>query len=158
MTANQSFSNLLVEVGEILSGDVSESREYRFNQEKIELTENLSALVTGTITITRASKDTLVARGDFLAEITAPCHRCLEEARLNLNLQLNQAYELSAPDDEELLPIESNSINLREAFYREMMINLPAKILCREDCRGICPNCGVNLNVAEHKKGCSLVA
>jgi len=146
--------NLRIPVGELLAGEPGKSRDYQIRDTAIGLTDSASALVSGVVTVSRTAKDKVIARGRLEAEAKLPCARCLEETTLNLHLQLEQEYQVIPPQAEELLPIEEGQINLLEAIYREIWVNLPLKILCREDCRGICPECGVNLNKEEHKKEC----
>ena len=139
-------ANLLIPVGELLAGESGKSKVCYLQQESIVLTEDTKAEVSGKITLTKTAKDAVIARGQFRAEITAPCARCLDEAHLSLNLNLEQEYEVSPPADEEVLPIFEGKVNLEKAIYRETLVNLPVKILCQENCRGICAGCGVNLN------------
>lgn len=91
------------------------------------------------------------------------CDRCLEEVVLPTELEVacffehesgaelelgSEAYEVSSTSDDEGLAhfFEGNEINLGPAVWEEIEIAAPGKFLCREDCAGLCPRCGGNLN------------
>ena len=88
----------------------------------------------------------------FEATLAGPCMRCLEHAGSSLTVDAREVDqpgggdELSSPyvDDGELLDIQGWA---RDA----LALTLPAQIVCRDDCRGICALCGKNLNAEPHE-------
>ena len=70
------------------------------------------------------------------------CARCLEEFHRREVRQYHFDFEL-APDME--------YIDLGEEIRQEMILANPRRILCKEDCKGICPKCGTNWNVEKCK-------
>ena len=91
------------------------------------------------------------------AELTfkAPCDRCLSEVEVKLVLKPERFVvppESLDPEDEEvddLSFLEGYQLNTETLLYNEIMENWPAKILCKEDCKGLCLVCGRNLNEGE---------
>jgi uncharacterized protein len=92
----------------------------------------------------------------FEAELAGPCVRCLGPAHRRFSVDAREidqpggGDELSSPyvDDEEELDVR--------AWARDALaLTLPAQITCREDCAGLCPECGRDLNAEphEHEKG-----
>lgn len=85
----------------------------------------------------------------------APCDRCLQEVLVELVLHVERfvlSPENAAEDDEEvddLSFMEGYHLNTETLLYNEILENWPAKILCKEDCKGICTVCGKNLNDGE---------
>lgn len=92
-----------------------------------------------------------------------PCDRCLEDVVVPTVLDVtclfeqgpgtelelgSEAYEVSGTSDDEGLAhcFDGNEINLAPAVWEEIEIEAPGKFLCREDCAGLCPRCGGNLN------------
>lgn len=65
------------------------------------------------------------------------CARCLEP----IEQTWSKVFLFSIPINAQI-----ESIDLAEEIRQETLLNLPRKILCREDCKGICLGCGVNLN------------
>ena len=75
--------------------------------------------------------------GHASTRLSGACGRCLEAAQVELETgELELFVELG---DEEI-------VDITEDIRAELLINLPANLLCSEDCAGLCPVCGVNLN------------
>lgn len=117
----------------------------------------------------------VLLEGRFTGRLAAPCRRCLDEARLELPVRFllnlvpqRQAlpgvedeedaesqdrgsgesagsFELDEADEE---PFDGKQIDLDPIFREQMLLALPMNALCREDCQGLCPQCGQNLNQA----------
>ena len=80
------------------------------------------------------------------------CDRCLEDFETDLSSTYHVVYVSDAPpdgaDEEEVqvLSSEANTIDIGEDVRQYAILSLPQKMLCREDCAGLCPSCGTNLN------------
>jgi uncharacterized protein len=94
-------------------------------------------------------------------ELVGPCWRCLEEARARLAVESEEfAAEGRPPDapfDEDLDSAYVEDLRLDVAGWARDAIAeaVPATILCREGCAGLCPTCGANLNAGDC--GCVVV-
>ena len=86
--------------------------------------------------ITRV-ENTVLAQIQSQGRYSFSCARCLETVESNLSQEFDFDY---------LIEKGLESINLGEDIRQEIILSSPAKILCRDDCKGICPRCGVNLN------------
>ena len=84
-------------------------------------------------------------RATISGACVAPCDRCLEPAVLPLEAELKTVLTLDSSEDESVL-VEGGKIDLERTAYDALVLALPTKILCQEDCRGLCPSCGKNLN------------
>ncbi len=90
---------------------------------------------------------------EFLADVRyvteQPCARCLrtvrreEEGRF-FHILVREEGEEELPDD--CVAVGGDLLDLDELIYTDILLSLPAKVLCREDCKGLCPRCGKNLN------------
>jgi len=89
------------------------------------------------------------------AEIRAECHRCLGqfampvEASINLVIQLGEQGEPPEGMEEDLVVIPATGEARYDLFPRvreELILEMPIKLLCREDCKGLCSKCGADLN------------
>ena len=92
--------------------------------------------------------------GELFLPMVLECSRCLESFRLSLQLPvfwLVRRVAALTPEDElpdgefEILP-ETQELDFTARIRETIIFNLPAKPLCRPDCRGLCPTCGQNLN------------
>ena len=90
----------------------------------------------------------------FTVELEGPCMRCLEEATPSIAVD---AREVDQPDDggDELSSpyVIGDELDLRAWARDALALAFPAQIVCREECLGLCPLCGENLNEAgpEHQ-------
>ncbi len=104
----------------------------------------------------RRTGDTVYLEGTIETTVTADCCRCLEAARLPLAAafaytgvpeeeRFAEERELRSEDLEVVFYTE-DTLDLDPIVYEQILLQIPLKILCREDCRGLCPHCGANLN------------
>ena len=80
--------------------------------------------------------------------LDAVCDRCGEvfDKPFHLDCEYLLATELEDEENDEILLLEDGTVDLGELSREVFILNMPTKLLCREDCRGLCPGCGVNLN------------
>ena len=78
----------------------------------------------------------------------APCDRCgVDYAKKHtLHIQKSLAPSIEGEDSDSILLTPDMKLQLDELVYSEVIVSLPMKHLCKEDCKGICPKCGKNLN------------
>ena len=106
----------------------------------------------------------ILATGVMRARVDGTCDRCLDPASFDVSAEVGQYYLFEEPDeeaddDDELeygLVSSENDIDLGEAIHAALIMETPFVVLCREDCRGLCPTCGANLN--EGDCGCAAKA
>ncbi len=114
--------------------------------------------VTGRITLQNVGGE-LAARGRLHAVAVMECSRCLAEHEVPLEFEFSETCgftQIDEPlsytqvvDEDEPAPIpilDGNVIDLGELVRQLLVLHLPARSLCRPDCRGICPTCGADLN------------
>jgi uncharacterized protein len=82
------------------------------------------------------------------------CDRCLTEVPTELDISFERVVvspdaEIDEDDEESRQYMEGYQLNLDELVQNEILVNWPVKILCKEDCKGICPKCGQNLNTGD---------
>ncbi len=98
--------------------------------------------------------------GNRTAEVTGraklslmiPCSRCLEPVRVPFCLSLERTLDLKLTEEDrtenldEQPYLQGYDLDVDQLVRDELLQNLPMKVLCREDCKGICNRCGANLN------------
>jgi uncharacterized protein len=95
-------------------------------------------------------------RGNLTVAMEAPCDRCLEPARFAMNKTFDLVY-VPTPEDTggERAIDESGSdvgfyegagIELNDVLREVVLLALPMRFMCGDDCKGICPTCGRNRN------------
>lgn len=80
--------------------------------------------------------------------LSAVCDRCGEpfELPFHLDCECLLASELEDEENDEILLLEDGMVDVGEYSRETFILNMPMKLLCSEECRGLCPGCGANLN------------
>lgn len=93
------------------------------------------------------SADIVKLNATVNAFIVKPCDRCAKEAEKEYVIPINKVLVTeSTADRDEYVYIPGSLLNLSELVRSEIVLNLPYLHLCSEDCLGLCPTCGKNLN------------
>ncbi|TDT61617.1 YceD family protein [Fonticella tunisiensis] len=88
--------------------------------------------------------EVIKVRGRIHALIEAQCSRCLTSLIKSLDIDFDEKFSKSPDDD--VYPIYEDFINLEEMVVDNLILSVPLKFLCSEECKGLCPKCGKNLN------------
>jgi uncharacterized protein len=96
----------------------------------------------------QAASGGLYLKLGFAARVDGACFRCLEPAYLVLDVRSSEYHDArAAADDEELRCeyIADDQLDIERWAHDSLVFALPDKILCRDDCAGLCPHCGIRL-------------
>ena len=101
----------------------------------------------------------ILATGIVRAHVLGSCDRCLGPAELDLAGEVDEYFLFEEPsvdelaDDEDLadfeLVSEENTFDLAPSLLAALCMETPFVVLCDDDCKGLCPVCGQNLNEAD---------
>jgi uncharacterized protein len=140
--------------------------------EQFELQEQSARLVSAPsveLWLRRATTREVRVRGHLAAAVEVPCDRCASDFLLPVDV----SFELFYAPVETLTPEEDVPLSPKElsyGFYRDNLLDvdglvreqislaLPFRRLCKPECRGLCPNCGTDLNVVMCSCGADTVA
>ena len=99
----------------------------------------------GEVDLVRTDRGIFVS-GVLNVILKTSCSRCLSSVQQPLTLRIKEEYLVKA--EEGVFAIsEGQEIDLNEAVRQYSLLEQPMKPLCREDCPGLCPGCGYNLNL-----------
>ncbi|HON58562.1 MAG TPA: DUF177 domain-containing protein [Smithella sp.] len=111
--------------------------------------------VDATFLVTKTS-GAIYIKGSFSALVDICCSRCLENVDLSIGTdfdytmmprKVETAEEIELKAEElEISYYEGDFIDLAPILCEQIILQIPMKVLCSEDCKGLCPNCGANLN------------
>ena len=81
-------------------------------------------------------------------DFSIPCDRCAERIDRRYHYSFSHILVKSPQDTNEdgYIEVKNDTLDLDELLREDILLELPTKFLCREDCRGLCPACGKNLN------------
>lgn len=131
----------LENAGAIFHADLCEKIDSENLPSDCEFAENVVLSVDYTIT-----EDGLLIWGKLAASIKATCARCLNELIYPVEAELSEVYQELSSDEDEAYPYEGSLVNLDKMVIDQILLKLPVRFLCRENCKGLCPHCGKNLN------------
>ncbi|PJA29465.1 MAG: hypothetical protein CO189_02290 [candidate division Zixibacteria bacterium CG_4_9_14_3_um_filter_46_8] len=102
-----------------------------------------------------SSGDEVVIDADAATSVIAECDRCLKIINLPLKVKLKLVVHRkdgvkdqdTGDDDFIIIPKSFGVYDLKPHFREAFLVELPVKILCNPDCKGLCSNCGTDLNV-----------
>lgn len=86
-------------------------------------------------------------RAEVSATLRSRCVRCLEDVEMPVEATMDAVFARQKdPDDPDLYGFEASTIELTDAVRDALILEIPIRILCSEDCKGLCPVCGVDRN------------
>ncbi len=117
-----------------LANDLLESKGYELVGE---------AEVTGTMCYENR-RLTTEAKGKV--KINAFCDACAKPLEKTLVFDVNEEFVSADEQSEEQYTLNLANVDLQKAVEDNLLLTLPTKLLCKEDCKGLCPHCGKDLN------------
>lgn len=151
-----------VKAGPVMRIDVGKLKNVKGGMESFALTESLDGSAWGYDELLFATPVNIsgqVANQDGLLVVTATaqgqlelrCNRCLQSFRHPFSVDIAENFSnrpdvVEAAGEDEVHAFDGNFLELTEPLLKEIYLSLPMQIVCHEDCRGLCPGCGVNLN------------
>lgn len=138
---------LRLNVGFIIHQSVGYSRDFPLEVPALRLPDLSLNNLLGTARVTRTAQGLLV-QVRMQAEVMTECVRCLTDFAQPLSIDFTELYAFTPHSVTEsgLLVPETGKIDLAPLVREEMLLAIPISPLCREDCKGLCPICGENLN------------
>ncbi len=89
---------------------------------------------------------TIEAKAVFTMEVT--CDRCAEDIKPKFTVDVEHGLvaSLNHEDNDDYILIEDMKLDVKQLTLEDIYLALPGKFLCKEDCKGLCSECGANLN------------
>ena len=145
-------------VAQILQEPTGSVRHYEVQEEIIDLGDVQAKHLKGWLKLTRTNSGIWI-QGRLEMDVSTQCSRCLEDFNAPLATEITEEFSPTvgpkagsakvgpATDEEEAFLISlTNVLDTREAIRQSIVSILPMKPLCKQECVGICPHCGVNSN------------
>jgi len=106
--------------------------------------------------LAKRSGETFYFNAKLQGTLSTQCHKCLQPADFEVDTEFDlivqrgdveSTEESNYTHDEYIyIPIGRQDISLDPYIYENMVINIPMRILCEDGCKGLCPDCGADLN------------
>jgi uncharacterized protein len=112
------------------------------------------AQVDATLDVSRMTHGGYALRLRFSAGLSGPCMRCLEPASPSFEVDAREVDQAGGGDELSSPYVDGEELQVGQWAHDALALALPLQLLCRPDCRGLCPVCGASLNdgdPAEHQ-------
>lgn len=122
----------------IKAADVKQFGEIKDRVDSYSCAEIADGVASQDITVEFSLKpieEDILLTGEIKGFFGVQCCRCLNGFRYPVDIKLTQVY-----------PSSTEEINLEDEIRESLILNVPIKPLCGQDCKGLCPQCGKNLN------------
>ena len=155
MPVSQSKNPFRVNVGFLISRQLGVSRDIHIEFPKYLLPPDLDLNdFVGVLRINRATQGLLV-HGDFEGKVQAQCMRCMVDFLHPIHATFDEVYSFKGkPISENGLEVPDDAmIDFSPVVWEYMTLEIPISALCKPDCKGLCMECGENLNekICEHQ-------
>ncbi|MBL8063266.1 MAG: DUF177 domain-containing protein [Anaerolineales bacterium] len=135
-------------VGFIIHEEVGYNHDFPFNLEKVILDGELELRnLEGVVNVGKTPQG-LIAQGTFSAETTLNCARCLTDYEQELDWEFTELYafdQRSMSESGLLIPDDAH-LDVEELLREYALLEIPINPLCAPECKGLCAECGQNLN------------
>lgn len=92
--------------------------------------------------------DYLLLSGEIYASLKLVCSRCLEYFDFQLKTKIEEKFSNKTDiNQDDFYFFEGDTIDLKEMVIQDILLSLPMRPICNEDCAGLCPQCGKNKNL-----------
>jgi uncharacterized protein len=135
-------------VGFIIHEEVGYNHDFPFAFDEITLGDDLELRAfEGSVNVGKTPQG-LIVQADFSAETTLTCARCLTEFESGLNWSFTELYAFDKRSETEsglILP-EDAQLDMAILLREYALLEIPISPICKPGCKGLCPECGENLN------------
>jgi len=138
-------------VGFIIHEEVGSAHEFPFEFDHIKIADDIElSHFNGAAQIGRTPQGLLIT-GKFTGEIMLECARCLKAFSQPLLWSMTEMYAFNEKSVSEsgLIVPEDAQIDLQPLIREYALLEVPINPICKPDCKGLCPVCGQDLNIAD---------
>lgn len=140
-----------LDISYLLKGSPGTHKEFDFNFPQLTFSSELTLVdIQGNIVVS-VTEDGVVAEGKLSALTQLACSRCLDDYWQPLEINFTEIFAAHPVDDigngtlEQQLPVDG-SIDLTPILRDYATLDIPIRQICSNECKGLCPVCGMNLN------------
>ena len=144
----------------VSSGDYNKSLKTTINMDNIFVdgqSYNISKQPVVELNIEGIGTKEIEVNGSFETVINIPCNRCMDtvgytiKENINKHINLDETKEDREKNLDEMTFVDGFNLDIEELIHNEIIVHFPMRVLCNENCKGICKQCGENLNLSQCK-------
>lgn len=144
---------MLLQLKEVFQNDGHKLNvDYSLPMQEVELNGDFpfkSPVLLNVMAVNRAGLVDLIVKANL--EITTHCDRCFDDLVVPLEFTFNHrlAVDLNDEENDEYIETPDYQLDIDDLIVSDVLLEMPSKILCSNDCKGLCQTCGHNLNDGE---------
>ena len=98
--------------------------------------------------VATSNEDVIVVNASIKTKLQLTCSRCLDTFIYPIDIDIEERFTNNKElDSEEIMFVDGDTLDITEITENSIISTLPIKRLCKEDCKGLCSQCGANKNV-----------
>lgn len=133
-------------VGFLLNDGPAHSQDSTFDFPRVRVTDDLILeFVRGPLRLSR-TKEGILVQAQLTVGIEDECYRCLTPILREDMLKIEELFAFNSPGHAEFNISDDAVLDLAPLVRDEVLLALAQRVLCQTQCKGLCPECGVNLN------------
>ena len=139
-----------VQISDIISGkDRSKKIDYTFEMSQFDFEGDIikpigSCEVVGMIS---SDSDILILNAEIKVDLEMICSRCLDTFIYPIDIDIEERFTTNrSSEDDEAIVVMDDVLDITEIVETSIISTLPIKRVCKDDCKGLCQECGCNLN------------
>lgn len=149
---------MLIDLSELLSTS-NKDQTYEVSIEMNELDVNGSVYLFNKkepvmLNIRNVDRKKILVEAKTSCSLNIPCDRCLNDVEIDFDIDFSKTIDMSndlvdEEDRDDFAYIVESNLDVDKLVYNEVLVNMPMKVLCDDNCKGICNRCGANLNLQQ---------
>ncbi|OGN73835.1 MAG: hypothetical protein A2X25_03625 [Chloroflexi bacterium GWB2_49_20] len=145
---NTPHRSLRINIGFLIGQPIGTSRDFNFEYPSVQLGEDLNLHDFIGVAVFNRTPQGLFLQADFLGSLALECVRCLDLSDHRLKMEFSElyAFDYRSISESGLLVPESGYIDLEPLLREYTLLEIPISPICKTDCKGLCRECGQNLN------------
>lgn len=137
---------LKLNVGFLLNDGPGHSHDSRLDLPQTRVSDDVQVdYLQGTLRLSR-TKEGILVQARLNAAVQAECSRCLTPTSHKLSIDIEELYATQPENDSEFRIFEDGVLDLAPLLRAEILMVGMDRVFCDDDCKGLCPDCGANLN------------
>jgi uncharacterized protein len=140
---------LKLNVGFLLSAGAGTNQDSMLDIPTVRVSDDLTLdYVRGPIRLSRTQEGILV-QADLHVGLQDECYRCLDMVAREVEIEIEELYGYHSYDSSEFTVGDDAILDLSPLLRAEVFIDTSHRVLCKDECKGLCAECGANLNEGE---------
>jgi uncharacterized protein len=137
---------LKLNVGFLLASGPGRIHDTAFDVPAVRVSDDVFLnYIRGSLRLSR-TKEGILVQGNLQVGVEDECSRCLDPVASDVTVELEELYAYPALPDTEFSMDDTGILDLAPLLREEVLITNARVVLCRPDCKGLCPTCGTNFN------------